>query len=537
MPVIRPNIPTLGQYYESIGKNAKTTRNFCLAEFIDNSIESYERSHKGSTNGLKIDIVLNIKKQTIGELTEQQSIEITDNAQGIDIKRLSEVITLFQGHDSHFVNSDVMKKGNYGIGFKFASFVLGTGFIVNSKYNYDREYCVPVLIDENNRCIKISECEFPWLKKFEYKIKTDSGTSIAIPYMKPDKFFTIDELNYLIEFLSYRYTNSIKKGCTITIRCDHFNFNIVVPENVIKFFNVYKIPHPTNRDVFLNITKQHKLLITKFMEEAQITNIFSKEIKDEKIKEIFGGDSMPWNKIFDTEGLMFEFEHKVDKDYNIRIKWGMLSHQYRNAKRFGGVNTYTFSNINGLITMTADRNINHPLRLLEEPDSGPVEILGRSPRGSMPKLVILADYSNVGEAAEAEVNKKSIEWSNIKKKKEFEKKIKLIKASADKYFSNTIQPIIDFIEGGFKCSNYSMNVDLTSQNEENDSTNKQQIITNNYQPQQQTNTLITENKDGLIEQDNKLMILKEKIIQEVTYTSNSDLLNKINQCIEDENNK
>jgi DNA topoisomerase VI subunit B len=138
MDYIRPKSETVGTYYERLGANANTTTCFALSEFIDNSIEAYERVNNGSCNGCKITVRFITEDKINGSLTELQNIRITDNGSGIKRSKIEEVISKYEGHEHNNVKTSI-EKGNFGIGLKFGSFVLGKGFSINTKAKGEEE--------------------------------------------------------------------------------------------------------------------------------------------------------------------------------------------------------------------------------------------------------------------------------------------------------------------------------------------------------------------------------------------------------------
>jgi DNA topoisomerase VI subunit B len=135
---IRPKSETVGTYYERLGANANTTPCFALSEFIDNSIEAYERANNGSCDGCKITVRFITEQKNNGSLIELQNIRITDNGCGIKKSKIQDAISKFEGHDYNNVKSSI-EKGNFGIGLKFGSFALGNGFSINTKAEGEEE--------------------------------------------------------------------------------------------------------------------------------------------------------------------------------------------------------------------------------------------------------------------------------------------------------------------------------------------------------------------------------------------------------------
>jgi hypothetical protein len=89
----KPKTSTYNDYYTSLGKNSKTSKNFTIAEFLDNSIHSYFETN-GTVSGCNISIEFKIIHETVGDTTEQQQLIITDNAGGISEKDFDSVISV-----------------------------------------------------------------------------------------------------------------------------------------------------------------------------------------------------------------------------------------------------------------------------------------------------------------------------------------------------------------------------------------------------------------------------------------------------------
>jgi hypothetical protein len=225
-------LPTIGEYYKSIANNAKTTRNFALAELIDNSIESYERMHN-TCDGCEIQIEFFNDKFSYNDIYDHQDIIISDNGSGFksDIDSIENCIRLFGNHHDHSNVLNPLEKGNHNYGFKFASFYLGKGFEVNSKEINGKEFYFSIIVDKDNENIPIDKFEADPIKYDleEKKLdKQNSGTVIKIKDIKINKIFEKDEINLLIEFLKFRYQKAILQGCKITVKSEYIN--TIVPK-------------------------------------------------------------------------------------------------------------------------------------------------------------------------------------------------------------------------------------------------------------------------------------------------------------------
>jgi hypothetical protein len=222
------NQQTLGGYYVEAVENAHSTRNFAIAEFVDNSIESYERMHNDSCKGCKIQIEFS-DDPNYHDSHRHQNITITDNAAGFNdnVKSIEDNVSLFGVREYHNVRNK-NEKGNHNYGFKFASFYLGKGFEINSKKENGHEIFFSIVVTEKNKDIPINDFRGDLDHNPEVKLldNQSSGSVIKIVDINTNKFFEKEEINSLIEFLEYRYQKAIASGCEIRVKSNNIDAKV-----------------------------------------------------------------------------------------------------------------------------------------------------------------------------------------------------------------------------------------------------------------------------------------------------------------------
>ncbi len=177
-------------------KNEKTNLWLALAEFIDNSISSWQGKDnlEKSVDGLKISITFDERDET------NRKVIITDNANGMDS---DELVNSMQPSDT--IGKKDTHYNQFGVGMKLAIFWQGKDGIVFSKTKNNDEYYVELRTSqhESNEAVSVESKLSPF-----NKVQYDSGTTIIIEKIYDNKW--IKDLNIITGAFGWRYRELLK---------------------------------------------------------------------------------------------------------------------------------------------------------------------------------------------------------------------------------------------------------------------------------------------------------------------------------------
>lgn len=315
-------------------KSERLDISFCLSEFIDNSISSYDITYWQKNKfdkPLIIDIRFNSKENTY---------TITDNAGGMTHDELKHAMKIEKNFIANDNKTDNTKKNQYGIGMKSAIFWFGYDAHIYTKKDgltFKGDYQARDMSETDD-----VNCKLDRLIN-EDVIKTESGTKIVIfDVYSNTRPLTDDKLDKVKEFIGARYKNYLDekatKKCIIRLITDYKNdykevdvkpFSLYNSSNihVFKFDNVGT---SKSNDEVENVIKKYWEEVSKYPDKLA-------EFKE---------------KILNNKYLEFDDEITIpniigDRHYKAKVKVYILS---KASKTYGGV---------GIIH--SDRYITHPV--------------------------------------------------------------------------------------------------------------------------------------------------------------------------------
>lgn len=303
-----------------------------LSEFIDNSISSWQgkENYEKSLVGLEIKITFDYRDENNLKLI------ISDNANGMTE---DEILNAMQPadrkgkKDTHY--------NQYGVGMKLGIFWYGEDGIVHSKINGKKEYCVELktsLVNEN------TEVEINSKRPDENFVEYESGTTIRIEKIYPERKLKSDDFNNIKEALGWRYgkilsknlkdTGEYKPGMTIKIR-QLINDKKANSSNV--WCNVeasYHIPFTLNKFIESK-SKKDDFNMEKFQNEWENdVNQLLINNQDNIVLKEFCDLLIRGKELVSEVDVLFESAKK-----NAKLKFGVLSPS-SNYSRFSGVTTF-----------------------------------------------------------------------------------------------------------------------------------------------------------------------------------------------------
>lgn len=312
-------------------KSERLDISFCLSEFIDNSISSYDTTYWQKNKfeqPLIIDIKFNFKENTY---------TITDNAGGMDIEELKHAMKIEKNLVSN-KGVDNTRKNQYGIGMKSAIFWFGYDAHIFTKKDgltIKGDYQAREMNDSDD-----VNCKFDFVK--DEVIKSESGTKIKIfDVYKNTRPLTDEKLKQVSIFLGARYSNYLNKDaikkCIIRLTTDYKNdakYKEVEPFSlynnteigVFKFDNVTK---SKSNDEVKKIIENHYKEVSKFPNELEE---FEKKILN--------------NQYLEFDDKIYINNRAGDKTYQAKVKVYILN---KASESYSGV---------GIIH--SDRYIKHP---------------------------------------------------------------------------------------------------------------------------------------------------------------------------------
>lgn len=241
-----------------------------MAEYIDNSISSYEESlferdfNKIDYKNLCISFLFNFKNK-------EERIEIEDNANGMTWETLRKAAIMYDNENKY--EDDL---NQHGIGMKAASFWLAKDFYLITKTMQSNDSFILSLKTSDKS--DSDECKMrisPAPENSPYNI-AEKGTKIILNNInkindKKTYFENTDKLNFLKIFLGHKYTSYIRKGLKIEVKFqtndEKSNLNFTILAFEIKPFNF--------KDFEKSIFSKNK--DDKAVAEEKITN-FRKDI-------------------------------------------------------------------------------------------------------------------------------------------------------------------------------------------------------------------------------------------------------------------
>lgn len=318
-----------------------------LAEFIDNSISSYQgpdKDNPGEVDGLEINIIYDYRENN------NAKIIIEDNANGMNEE---ELVNSMQPSDR--ANKKDTHMNQYGVGMKLGIFWNGEDGIVYSKKKGCKEYYTELRTHgKTGEAVSVES----YLSN-DNVIKYDSGTTVIIERVyRKNKLTTrngLDDIELITLALGWRYNKllskneSDKKGMKIKLfvkpsdkRAQPKQIFIqpfsIWPYSFSEFERKYKNKSDYNFDLFLN---EYNKTIQDLISDNSNNDLLIK----------FANKFLNNEELFDEETLIF-----TDLDTNIKkeakLKFGVIS---PNAIIKGS----SYTKMSGLTTYHVNRAINH----------------------------------------------------------------------------------------------------------------------------------------------------------------------------------
>lgn len=328
-------------------KGEKTQIWLTLAEFIDNSISSYQgpdKDNPGSVDGLEINITYDYREK------DNIKIIIEDNANGMDE---DELVNSMQPSDR--ANKEDTHMNQYGVGMKLGIFWNGEDGVVYSKRKGCKEYYTELRTHgKTSEAVSVQS----YLSN-DNVIKYESGTTVIIERVYTKNKLTtrnnVDDIDLITRALGWRYnkllsTNeSDKKGMKIKLFVNYADKKtqskekfiqpfVIWPYSFNEFEKKYKNRSDFNFDFFLN---EYNKIINNLIDENQDNELLIK----------FANKFLNNEELYDEEILVIENSETNTKKETI-LKFGVIS---PNAL----MKDSSYSKISGLTTYHINRAINH----------------------------------------------------------------------------------------------------------------------------------------------------------------------------------
>lgn len=331
-------------------KNEKTNLWLALAEFIDNSISSWQGKDnlEKSVDGLKISLTFDERDET------NRKVIITDNANGMNS---DELVNSMQPSDT--TGKKDTHYNQFGVGMKLAIFWQGKDGIVFSKTKNNDEYYVELRTSqhESNEAVSVESKLSPY-----NKVQYESGTTIIIEKIYPNKW--IKDLKLITDAFGWRYRELLKNdknsfsGMEIKInwlssddkKTKNDANEIVKPKFITPFLlNNFKEIFFNKKDYDKNkFLENYEKDIKELMDEFPEMNDFPKKrnILNKFCLKLLNGEPL-------IDKIDIEFEVENTKK-TTTLTYGIIDYSVKEDAKTGGFAAYS-----GVTTFHLKRAINH----------------------------------------------------------------------------------------------------------------------------------------------------------------------------------